>query len=267
MFFIVTLFLFLFGLAIGSFLNVVIYRTVHAESFVEGRSRCPHCKKKIAWYDNIPLVSFLVLRMRCRKCKKPISWTYPAIELITATLFVWWYVIGFTFFRLSVQPFTILQPAFWLCVGICLIVVFFSDLLYGVIPDGIIAVLTVCGLLYRITLYLFHIMQPNDFWFSLSVAAGLSLFFGALWYGTRGRGMGFGDVKLVFPLGLIMGWPGAIVGIFLSFLLGSVISVLVVALGRKKFSQTVPFGPFLVSGTVLALVFGDTLLRWYLSLL
>ena len=106
------------------FLNVLIYRSVHDESFVMGRSKCPHCKKQINWYDNVPLLSFVFLRGRCRYCHKQISWTYPAIEFITAGLFVWWYVIGFTFFRLTQQPLLILQRGFWLCVGISFIVIF-----------------------------------------------------------------------------------------------------------------------------------------------
>lgn len=265
---IVTLiFLVLFGLTIGSFLNVLIYRTVHDESYIEGRSKCPHCKKMIAWYDNIPVVSFIVLRRRCRHCKKPISWTYPAIELITAGLFVWWYLIGFTFFRLGAQPFALLQPGFWLFVGICLIVVFFADLLYGIIPDSVVIALTGLGLLYRISLYASHIMQPGDFWLTIMGAACASLGFWLLWYLSRGRGMGFGDVKFVFPLGLILGWPNILVGLFLSFVVGAVVSVMLLLMKRKRFRQTVPFGPFLVVGTVTTLLVGDRILQWYLSLL
>jgi len=257
----------LFGLAIGSFLNVVIYRSVHDESFVSGRSKCPHCKKQIEWYDNIPVISFLILRQKCRHCKKPISWTYPAIELITAGLFLWWYVIGFTFFRLTSQPFTVLQPAFWLVVGICLIIVFFADLLYGIIPDSVVAALTVLGMVYRVLLFRFHVMQPVDFWLTIAASAGASLLFFLLWYGTKGRGMGIGDIKFVFPLGLVLGWPGIALGLFLSFLYGAVISLALIAVGKKRLSQTVPFGPFLILGAVTTLLVGDQLLHWYLSLL
>lgn len=265
--FIIILFLILFGLAIGSFLHVLIYRTVHDESYVTGRSKCPHCKKLIHWYDNIPIVSFFLLRGKCRNCKKPISWDYPAIEMMTAGLFVWWYLIGFTFFRLSTQPFSLLQPAFWLFVGICLISIFFADLLYGIIPDSIVIVLTGLGLLYRVMLYLFHVMRPVDFWLTLAGATASSLVFLGLWIVTKKRGMGVGDIKFVFPLGLILGWPNMLVGLFLSFVIGAVVGVALIALKKKKFRQTVPFGPFLVVGSVITLVLGDKMLQWYLSLL
>ena len=263
----VVLFLILFGLAIGSFLHVLIYRTVHDESYVTGRSKCPHCKKHIRWYDNVPVVSFFLLGGKCRNCKKPISWDYPAIEMMTAGLFVWWYLIGFTFFRLSTQPFSLLQPAFWLFVGVCLITIFFADLLYGVIPDSIVIVLTGLGLLYRIMLYVFHVMRPDDFWLTLVGATISVLAFLGLWIGTKKRGMGLGDVKFVFPLGLILGWPNMAVGLFLSFVIGAIVGVGLIISKQKKFRQTVPFGPFLVVGSAITLVFGDQMLRWYLSLL
>ncbi len=265
--FIIILFLILFGLVVGSFLHVLIYRTVHDESYVTGRSKCPHCKKLIRWYDNIPIVSFFLLGGTCRNCKKPISWDYPAIEMITAGLFVWWYLIGFTFFRLSTQPFSLLQPAFWLFVGVCLISIFFADFLYGIIPDSVVIVLTGLGLLYRIMLYVFHVMRPVDFWLTLAGAAVSALAFLGLWIVTKKRGMGLGDVKFVFPLGLILGWPNMFVGLFLSFVIGAVTGVALIAFKKKKFRQSVPFGPFLVVGSAITLVFGDRILQWYLSLL
>lgn len=260
-------FLVLFGLTIGSFLNVLIYRTVHDESFVVGRSRCPHCKKQINWYDNIPLVSFLLLHAKCRYCHKQISWMYPAIEFITASLFVWWYVIGFTFFRLTQQPLIILQRGFWLCVGISFIVIFFADFLYGIIPDGMVIFLTGLGLIYRAALYWFGVMQPIDFWLTLGVSVWAVLTFAFLHWVTKGRGMGMGDVKFVFPLGLILGWPGMVLGVFLSFIIGAVVSLSLIAFGKKQFKQTVPFGPFLVAGAATTLLFGERIIAWYVTLL
>ena len=213
------------------------------------------------------MISFFLLSGMCRTCKKPISWDYPAIEMMTAGLFVWWYLIGFTFFRLSTQPFSLLQPAFWLVVGVCLISIFFADLLYGIIPDSVLTVLTGLGLLYRIMLYMFHVMRPVDFWLTLAGTTVSALAFLGLWIGTKKRGMGLGDVKFVFPLGLILGWPNMLVGLFLSFVIGAVTGVALIAFKKKKFRQTVPFGPFLVVGSVITLVFGDKILQWYLSFL
>jgi len=265
--FIFVLLLFVFGIVIGSFLNVLIYRTVHEESWVFGRSKCPKCKKQIAWYDNIPLVSFFVLRGKCRHCKKQISWSYPFIELITGLLFVWWFFIGFTFFRLSSQPFTVLQPGFWLSVGVLLIVVFFSDVIYGIIPDIAVVGLTFLGLLYRLLLFYSGIMYPLDFWRTLGGALAAFLFLLALWYGTKKRGIGLGDVKFAFPMGLITGWPGIVLALFLAFTVGAVVALGTVVTGQKKLSSRIAFGPFLVVGLIATLVWGQEILQWYFSLL
>lgn len=265
--FVVLLILFVFGLAIGSFLNVVIYRSVHDESWVVGRSKCPHCHKQIAWFDNIPLVSYVLLRGHCRACRKPISWAYPMIEFITGALFVWWYVIGATVFRLTTQPLSVLQPAFWLIVGICLLVIFFADALYGIIPDGAVILLAVLGFAYRWVLTATHVMQPVDFWWSLAAGVGASGVFWGLRALTRSRGMGWGDVKFVFPLGLILGLRDTVVGVFLAFVMGAIVGVALIGFKKKKLGQTLPFGPFLVAGAMLALLFGDQLVQWYIGLL
>src|SRR5262249_53647315 len=106
-------FLFIFGTMIGSFLNVVIYRTLNEESWVKGRSKCESCGKQIKWYDNVPLISYFVLGGKCRACKAPISISHPVIEFLTGTLFVWWYWGGSLFFRLTQQPLGVIQPLFW----------------------------------------------------------------------------------------------------------------------------------------------------------
>jgi leader peptidase (prepilin peptidase)/N-methyltransferase len=258
---------FLFGLAVGSFLNVVIYRALHGESPFEGRSKCPKCKKKIRAVDNIPLVSFLLLGGKCRWCKTSISWSYPVVEFLTGTLFVWWFVAGSLFFRLTQPPFGYLQPVFWLVVGLLLIVVFFTDLLYGIIPDVAVWILGFSALLYRFFLTSSGIMQQMDFWRSVVSGIGVAAFFLSLILLTGGRGMGMGDAKLGLALGLILGWPRILVAVFLSFFLGALVAVGLLFAGRKKFGQTIPFGPFLVVGTVIALVWGEQLWSSYFALL
>jgi leader peptidase (prepilin peptidase)/N-methyltransferase len=262
--------LFVFGLVIGSFLNVVIYRTLNDESFVKGRSRCDHCKKTIAWYDNIPLLSFIVLRGKCRNCKKPISLTHPVVELLTGVLFVWWYVGGFFFFRffqLTEHPFQIIQPAFWLLVGIFLLIIFVTDAISYIIPDYAVGSLLGLSVLYRIALVLFGIMKPTDLLFSVLGTLLITSFFFALWFFTKGKGMGFGDVKFCLPMGLLLGWPSMIVGVFLSFIFGAIVGVFLMILGRKNMKAAIPFGPFLVLGTVVTLVYGNEIMRWYLTIL
>lgn len=263
----VALFLFLIGLAIGSFLNVIIYRAVHGDSALRGRSYCDHCKKQIAWYDNIPLFSFIVLRSRCRHCKTVIPWEYPAVELITGALFVWWYLVGFTFFQLSTQPLNIIQPLFWLTVGILFVVVVFTDITYMIIPDSAVVILTVTSLFYRLFLVTLGVMQTRDLFFSLLTALMASLALLGLAIITKGRGMGLGDVKLVFPLGIILGFPLFLVSFFVSCIVGALVGMGAMWMKKKKVTGVIPFGPFLIIGSVVALVWGDQLLSWYLSFL
>lgn len=267
LFFLTTAFLFVFGTIIGSFINVVIYRTLKDESWVKGRSKCESCGKQIHWFDNIPLFSYLILGGKCRHCKEPISISHPVIEFLTGSLFVWWYIGGFIFFRITHQPLHYVQPLFWLVVGILLLIIFAADYLYFLIPDEAVISLTVITLAYRVALMATGVMQVPDFGRAVLGSLGLVAFFFTLWYFSKGKGMGFGDVKLVFPLGLLMGWPNLLVGMFLAFIFGSLFSLPLLISGKKKLRQPIPFGPFLILGTVVTLVFGNQLMQWYLHLL
>lgn len=263
----ITIALFFLGAAVGSFLNVVIYRSLNDESWIWGRSHCDDCGKLIHWYDNIPLISYLVLRGKCRNCKKPIGLTHPVVEILMGSLFVWWYWFGTFFFTLSQRPFAVLQPLFWLIVGILLLAILVADYLYFIIPDEFVSLLLALTLLYRLALVLTGIMQFNDL---LMAGLGMVLsvsFIGSLWLFTKGKGMGFGDIKLMLPLSLLMGWPGVIVGVFLSFILGGSVASILLLAKKKKFGQVIPFGPFLIIGSFISLIWGDKILHWYLSFL
>lgn len=259
--------LFFLGMAIGSFLNVIIYRTVNNDSPLRGRSYCDVCKRQIAWYDNIPVISYIVLRRRCRYCHSPIPWSYPAVEVLTGVLFVWWYLIGFTFFQLSARPLVVIQPFFWLSTGIILVVICFTDLLYSIIPDSAVVLLSVFTFFYRLLLTSQHIMRVQDFWFFLASALVASLFFLTLVLITKGKGMGMGDVKLAFPLGLILGWPNILVAVFFAFISGACVGILTILLKKKKLQSAIPFGPFLIFGTLIALVWGNAIVSFYTKLL
>lgn len=259
----VGLFIFILGLVWGSFLNVVIYRTVKGKSPFEGRSKCIHCGAMISWWQNIPLLSFVLLGGKCFKCKKKISWQYPLVEFLSGVLFLWWWLIGKTFFMLSGSPWQIAQPAFWLVVGMLLLVVAIADLIYGVIPDIINLILFSLALLYRLALVSVGEMEVVDVWRSVAVAVGITLFFWFLNKVTKGKGFGLGDVKLAPSLGLILGWPRGLVGIMTAFISGAVVAVVLMLLGKKKFGQTLPFGPFLVLGTAVALWWGGVIWQWY----
>ncbi|MCA9368874.1 MAG: prepilin peptidase [Pseudomonadales bacterium] len=266
-FLIPALFFFIVGLVIGSFLNVVILRSIRDESWVTGRSHCDVCGAQIAWYDNVPLLSYLILRGRCRHCKKAISISHPVVEGLTGVLFVWWYAGLFLFFKLTQEPFVVLQPLFWLAVAAILMVIFVTDVLVYVIPDKAVVALSALVVVYQLALMYSGIMQPRDFMWALMGMAVAVLFFFSLWFITRGRGLGLGDVKLIAPLTLLMGWPSAVVGIFSAFIIGAVIGVVSVVAGKKKMKQPIPFGPFLIIGTVISLIWGHDIVSWYLNFL
>jgi leader peptidase (prepilin peptidase)/N-methyltransferase len=266
-FFLVPLFLFIFGSAVGSFLNVIIYRSSIGESWVGGRSHCEKCKKMISWYDNIPLLSYFLLSGKCRHCKTPLSLSHPVVEGLTGALFVWWYLAGFFFFTLTQQPFVYLQPLFWLAVGIILLMILFIDIREMIIPDTAVALLFVLVILYRISLAASGVMKVEDLYSSLISMVGAGAFFFAIWFVTKGKGMGFGDVKLAFPLGLLLGWPQVVVWIFSSFMIGAVFGIVLLTVKKVKMKQAVPFGPFLVVGTFISLIWGDQLFQWYVTLI
>lgn len=255
--------LFVVGLFVGSFLNVLIHRLPHDLSIL-GRSFCPHCKKPIRWYDNMPLVSFVLLGGKCRNCHSPIGWQYPAVELVAGALFV----LVFVFLSNESIKYQVLSIKYLLFLGYYLLIVsslitiFFIDLKHGIIPDKIIYPTVAISFLYLIlsTKYLI----PNHF----SSALGAFLFFLFLVLVTKGRGMGMGDVKLAFLMGLFLGFPKIVVALYIAFLTGAAVSLILVLWGKKKFSGgTVPFGTFLVFATLLAFLAGEELLRLVLPLL
>lgn len=262
-----SVFLFVLGTIIGSFLSVVILRSMRGESWVRGSSRCDECGKKIKWYDNIPLLSFLLLSGRCRYCQKPIHPVHFLVELLTGALFVWWFLGFMLFFQLTQQPFVVLQPLFWLMVAVILLIIFFIDLLYLLIPDWAVILLTLATATYRLTLVIAGIMQPEDFGRTLLATVAATGFLALLWAITKGKGLGFGDVKLMIPLGLLLGWPNTMVAIFLAFIIGAVVGLGLVIFRRQSLKQVVPFGPFLIVGTFLSLLWGNQLFDWYLNLI
>ncbi len=267
----VIFFLFVMGLVWGSFLNVVIYRTSHGKSFVGGRSVCTKCKKVIRWYHNIPLLSFLVLGGKCAYCGKKISWQYPLVELITGLMFVWWYLVGMQFFRLLGSPWQVIQPVFWLVVSIFLLIIFMTDALYGVIPFGVNLGLSLLVIFYRVALTGWGYMNPKDLWWSCVAAIVLVSFFSVLNIITRKvrgvDGIGGGDIVLSPALALLLGWPKILIGIFMAFLIGSVVAIILMIFGKKKMKSKIAFGPFLILGTITALFWGSQIWQWYMGML
>jgi len=259
----VGLFVFVLGLVWGSFLNVVIHRTARGDSPLEGRSKCPDCGHQISWWQNIPLLSFMLLKGKCFYCQKKISWQYPLVELMSGILFLWWWTLGKAFFSLGGSPWQVIQPVFWLIVGMLLLVITVTDLVYGVIPEIVNLVLLSVVLIYRLALWGGGEMQAVDWWRSVVAALLLTGFFWFLRWVTKEKGFGLGDVKLAPSLALILGWPRVLVGVMIAFISGAVVAVILMTLKKKKFGQTLPFGPFLVLGTLAALYWGYDIWQWY----
>lgn len=268
---VVIFFLFLMGLVWGSFLNVVIFRMSHGKSVAAGRSICPKCKHILSWKYNIPLLSYAFLRGRCAYCHKKISIQYPLIEFLTGVFFVWWFVVGFNFFKLVGNPWSFIQPVFWLTVGLVLFSIFMTDLLYMVIPFSLNLLLFTLSLFYRVGLTSFGMMRKEDFFNAVLSGFATCVIFLLIQLATKKikgvDGFGMGDILLVPSLGLLLGWPKILPGLFLSFLSGSVVGIILLFVGKKKLGQYLPFGPFLILGTVLALLWGSDVWSWYMALL
>ena len=239
---------FVFGLFVGSFLNVVIARLPERRSIVTPRSACPGCDGPIPWYDNVPLLSFALLGGRCRSCRAPISWRYPVVEAATGGLFL--LALARRGLSLDLVSALVLLAALVAVTGI--------DLAHQIIPDVItlpgIAVGLACSLVTG---------QPRWLESLIGAVVGGGLFL--LIIVASGGGMGGGDMKLGAMLGAFLGWRLLLVGVMISVLAGGVVAIALLALRRRGRKDAVPFGPFLALGGALALLWGERILQWYLT--
>ncbi|OGH09982.1 MAG: hypothetical protein A2152_03450 [Candidatus Levybacteria bacterium RBG_16_35_6] len=246
------IFFIILGLFVGSFLNLVIDRLPKSRTITEGRSKCDFCDKELKWFELIPLLSFIIQKRRCRYCHKKLSFYYPLIELTTGILFGLSYLLVFTF------PLALI---FSLIIVSFLIIIFFTDLKYGIIPDQIILVGSIVTL--------FYLILNNGNLVINNLLSGLIafLFFLILIIITKGKGMGMGDAKFVFMIGVLLGPHKTIISIYLAFLTGATISIILILLGIKKIKKdTIPFGPFLAGCTLLTYFFGNNILAFLLNI-
>ena len=222
-------FLFILGLIVGSFLNAIIFRLEKKESALKGRSYCPHCKHSLSWQDLIPVLSFVLLKGQCRYCAKRISIQYPLVELATAVIFIF---IGLNFYLLVIAS--------------LLIILFVYDLRYYILPDKILFPAIIIVILFRIFEFVkfenwsLNIENLEPLINPLSVAILASAFFFALYYVSRGRAMGFGDVKLALFMGFFLGWPNILVALFVAFVVGAIIGIGLIALQKKGLKSEIP---------------------------
>ena len=246
-------FLFLLGLIMGSFLLVLSDRLPRNENVLIGRSYCESCKKELDWYELIPVFSFVMQKGKCRKCRTKLSGWYPVAELVTAMAFV----LPIFLFPESGLFFYL----FFLSIVSVLIVIFIADWKYGIIPFPMVLIGIITTFLY----YLF--LEPSSLLPAFITAIASGLFFFLIFFFTKGQGMGFGDVVYAFFMGWFLGFPGIIVGLYLAFLTGGIVSLILVLLKRKKLrGDTIAFGPFLVMGTLLAFIFEDYFIVFFTGL-
>ncbi|MDE2144625.1 MAG: prepilin peptidase [Patescibacteria group bacterium] len=308
------LFLFLFGAAIGSFLNVVILRYKPEGRILKsvgGRSHCPHCNRTLRWYELIPLLSFAFQRGRCRSCYARLTWQYPLVEFLSGAVLVLvpWMTIktnpGILLYLFgSLSRFSVISHALyaslhtaalgnallavlWIVAFLTLIVIAAIDLRLKIIPDEMNLFLAALGIGAVLIKYFFHIFAfsggkavgsflgpyatmfgfTGDVWINALIGtAFVVLLLALLHFGSRGRAMGFGDVKFAVGFGLLMGWPDAGVALMLAFIVGSIISLFLLAIGKGRMKSKLPFAPFIVAGITLVYFFGYDIINGYFRL-
>lgn len=247
-FFVIFFFIFVFGICIGSFLNVIVYRLSNNISIAVKHSFCPKCRKKIKYRDLFPILSFFVLRGKCRNCQQKISFRYPFIELM-AGFFSLFCVYKFFF---TINAFA----AFLFLCSLCTI--FFIDLDTMIIPDELIVFLSAVSIIFTFSLPNINFISRCIGFFSVSLFMLVINFF-------IKDSFGGGDIKLIAVCGYILGWKNNLVAFFISLITASIISIWLLSLKKKNLKNHIPFGPHLCIGIAISFFYGSQIIRWYLS--
>lgn len=239
--------IFLIGISIGSFLNVCIYRIPKKEDIVFERSHCMSCGNVLKWYELIPLFSFLVQGGKCRNCKTKLSAQYPLIELLNGLIYVW------IFMAKGFQPESIL---FCICASV-LIVISVIDWRTYEIPFGCNIIIGILGIV-RVFLNLAH---WYDYVIGFFAVSGLFLI---IYWITKGRGIGGGDIKLMAAAGLLLGWQNILLSLMIGSIAGSVIHLALMKIQGKD--RVLAFGPYLAFGIFISMLYGNDIITWYLGM-
>ena len=260
----------IFGLLIGSFLNVCIYRWPRDESVVKPRSHCPNCDATVTWQDNIPLVSYILLKGRCRHCGERISFIYPTVELLNAAFY------GYLFWRGGPDPMTFKLAIF----TSMMLLLIFTDLTEYILPDEItvgglvvaLAFISIVPVEDRFTGIIWLFTPRSSPWIVSAIESIFSAaFIGGLLYGLRSayfrvrkmEGLGLGDVKMMAMVAAFWGLAPTIMILMLGSILGAVIGVIIIVAGRKKWQHELPFGSYLGVTSIVVAVWGEAILTWY----
>jgi prepilin signal peptidase PulO-like enzyme (type II secretory pathway) len=270
------IFLAVFGLALGSFVNALVWR-VHEQgsknktksinlSVINGRSVCVHCKHVLAWHDLFPVFSWLFLAGKCRYCKKPISKQYPIVEIAMSLVFVFSYVFWPKELNASGQWVLFVT---WLLTSVGLMALLVYDAKWMLLPNRIVYpafLVAAAGRFVYIAGFEAHKGSAALAWvLSIAVASGI---FWLLFMVSQGKWIGYGDVRLGLITGTILADPAkSFLMIILGSFLGTVFILPALALGKKKLASKLPYGPFLIAATYLVLLFGDKILDWYSNFL
>lgn len=248
--------IFIYGIFIGSFLNVCIFRIPGEESIVAGRSHCMSCNSRIKWYDLIPVFSYIILLGRCRKCKAKISIQYPIIEALNGLFYVLvFYINGYASLK------DIMLSGLYCFVISALIVLSMIDFRTKTIPTGINIFIAVIGIFIVVVKYIWF---GRDFGIVLEHIIGffaVSVFLLIILYATHGKGIGGGDIRLMAAAGLVLGWKLILLAFIIGCILGSVIHLIRMKISRLD--SELAFGPYLSAGIAIALLYGREIVDWY----
>lgn len=248
--------IFILGAIAGSYLNSWMWRVHEGKWTFGGRSQCIHCARQLAWYENIPFVSYILLRGKCRTCKGKIPPGYFWVELLTGIFFV--KAAMFHIYFTSFNPLEFFRDIFFI---VLLIVVFVYDLNYQIILSGVVWSGTIIAL--GINLFIF---RSSVFGLLLGMAVGGG-FFLLQYVVSKGRWIGGGDVRFGVMMGALLGWPNILVALFVSYVLGALVSLPLILAKKTTMKSEIPFGTFLAVGTFATMFWGNQIVSWYLSLL
>lgn len=247
------IFIFLFGIIIGSFLNVCIYRIPRGESIVYPSSHCPNCSTPLQWHDLIPILSYILQGGKCKYCREPISIQYPMVELLNGILYL------ILYYKFSAT----INFAFYAIIFSVLIIISFIDLHHQIILDCLNIIIFITSIIYKILRFRLYNISPNivNSLLGLIISAGIFLLISIVYKG----GLGGGDIKLIGVLGFILGIKMILLNIFLSFILGAIISIFLLLFKIKGKKDPIPFGPFICIAFMITIIFGENIIVWYVS--
>ena len=251
-FYFVSIIIFVSGLILGSFLNVCIYRIPIHKTIVKGRSYCPNCNHLIPWYQNIPIMSFLFLKGKCGSCKAPISLRYPIVELLNGILFLTVFLFfGFTW-----------ESLFTALLFSTLIVVSFIDIDLRIIPNELIVGLLILGAVHAV----YRSIQFGIAWYywilGFIAASAVLIVLGLI----VADSIGGGDIKLMAAAGLFVGPLYILMALFIGAIYAGILAIFLVIFKKGSLKTAIPFGPFLSMGIITSVLFGESILTWYLSI-